>query len=291
MSEASPPTLSVGTHRRARPADRHAFWRSPDLPFIEAREVHDGRKVCYDRHAHATFSVGVITGGECIYWNQGIKERAGAGTLVLMNPEDVHACNPAANIAWSYRMIYVDVDWLTRQQLGCEDTCARDFRPFSEIVSTDGKLYRGLNALYDTLTDQHGDLLSKESAAIEYFHTLCRRLEQTPGACPLPANLRVDRAAEYIDANCTDTLRLADICKASGLSPAYLIRAFKTRFGMTPHAWLINRRIRFAQSELKRGRPLADVALAAGFADQAHFQRLFKRHVAATPRQYTAAQR
>ncbi len=50
---------------------------------------------------------------------------------------------------------------------------------------------------------------------------------------------------------------------------------------MTPHAYLLDQRIR-------QGQPLAEVALASGFADQAHFQRQFKRRVAATPGQYRA---
>jgi AraC-like DNA-binding protein len=55
---------------------------------------------------------------------------------------------------------------------------------------------------------------------------------------------------------------------------------------MTPHAYLINRRIQYSRAQLRRGRQIADVALDAGFADQAHLQRTFKRLVAATPGQY-----
>ncbi|MNY72070.1 Virulence regulon transcriptional activator VirF [compost metagenome] len=70
------------------------------------------------------------------------------------------------------------------------------------------------------------------------------------------------------------------------MSPSYLIRAFKQHYGMTPHAFLVNRRIQFAQDRLRSGQLIADVALEAGFADQAHFQRAFKQHLAATPGQY-----
>ena len=51
---------------------------------------------------------------------------------------------------------------------------------------------------------------------------------------------------------------------------------------MTPHAYLLNRRIQRSQHWLRQG-VTAEVALAAGFADQAHFQRTFKRQLAATP--------
>ncbi|MNE94729.1 Transcriptional activator FeaR [compost metagenome] len=55
---------------------------------------------------------------------------------------------------------------------------------------------------------------------------------------------------------------------------------------MTPHAYVINRRIQLGQSALRLGRPIAEVALESGFADQPHFQRMFKRLLAATPGQY-----
>ncbi|AOK50338.1 hypothetical protein WT60_26320 [Burkholderia sp. MSMB617WGS] len=59
------------------------------------------------------------------------------------------------------------------------------------------------------------------------------------------------------------------------MSPSYLVRAFDARYGMNPHASLANRRIRYGGARLKLGRPIADVALDAGFADQAHVQRAF----------------
>ena len=55
---------------------------------------------------------------------------------------------------------------------------------------------------------------------------------------------------------------------------------------MPPHAYLVNQRVQFAQARLRSGAPIAEVALEAGFADQAHFQRAFKQHLAATPGQY-----
>lgn len=80
--------------------------------------------------------------------------------------------------------------------------------------------------------------------------------------------------------------RHTEICSRSGYSAGHLIRAFRQHFGLTPHAYLINRRIQLGQRELKRGKSIVEVALSAGFTDQAHFQRTFKRLVATTPNQY-----
>jgi hypothetical protein len=65
------------------------FWRDETLPFIEARSIQDGRKVCYAKHTHETFSTGAITGGHSIYLNGKVRERVGTGALVVINPGDV----------------------------------------------------------------------------------------------------------------------------------------------------------------------------------------------------------
>src|SRR5690242_16455624 len=82
------------------------FWRDAELPFIEAREVKDGRKVCYAKHTHESFSIGAITAGQSTYLNGRVSERVGAGAVVVINPGDVHACNPIDEQPWSYRMFY-----------------------------------------------------------------------------------------------------------------------------------------------------------------------------------------
>ncbi|GGC35211.1 AraC family transcriptional regulator [Paraburkholderia caffeinilytica] len=261
------------------------FWRDDALPFIEARAIEDGREVCYAKHSHETFSIGAVTGGRSVYANRRANEWIGAGAVVMMNPDDVHACNPVADERWSYRMLHVDVDWLTGLQhdLGFGDNHA--FRAFSQTMTMDPALFDGLNRLYAILVDDDSEPMRKESAALTFFSAV----QQTLNPAPLPdhdAHGQLARAAEFIAENCTRPLKLEDVCEAAELSASHLIRAFKQRYGMTPHAYLINRRIQYSRAQLRRGYPIADVALDAGFADQAHLQRTFKRLVAATPGQY-----
>jgi hypothetical protein len=84
---------SAVNHARAKGASAPPFWRSDALPFIEARSIDDGRKVCYAKHSHETFSIGAVTGGRSVYLNRHAREWIGAGAVVMMNPDDVHACN------------------------------------------------------------------------------------------------------------------------------------------------------------------------------------------------------
>ena len=259
------------------------FWRDAALPFVEVRSVRDGRDICYGRHSHETFSIGAVTGGISTYWNRHAKETIGAGSVVVINPDDAHACNPVAGLPWSYRMFYVDVAWLTGLQHELGFSRNKGFRAFSTISTT--ALYTGLNHLYGVLTDEDSDGMRKQSAATAFFMDMQQTLDPAPARLA-DENGKLLRAAEFISDNCTRVLTLDDICAAANLSPAYLIRAFRGQFGMTPHAYLINRRIQYGQAQLKRGTAIADVAVASGFADQAHFQRAFKQHLAATPGQY-----
>ncbi|MBV4455976.1 MULTISPECIES: AraC family transcriptional regulator [Pseudomonas] len=261
------------------------FWRDPALPFIEARTIVDGRKVTYTRHAHEHFSIGAITAGRSYYHYGADRFQISAGTVVLMNPGDVHACNPIDNEPWSYHMLYLDTPWLTDLQHQLGFSTEQGYRPFGTPYTQDTVLYDGLLELYRILVDEQAEHLQKQSALVSYFTEVQQRLN--PSDTPMrEVNHKLERAAQYIREHCTQALKLEDICLAAGLSPSYLIRAFKQYYGLTPHAFLVNQRIQFARTQLRQGELIADVALAAGFADQAHFQRTFKQHVAATPGQY-----
>lgn len=269
--------------RKSRPVAE--FWRDAALPFIEARAVEDGRQLCYARHSHETFSIGAITRGESTYINREVHLRVCTGTVVLMNPGDVHACNPIDGSPWSYVMFYVDTGWLgaLQQALGLAEHPG--FQALDSIMSRDRKLYDGVVQLYAVLTDHDLSTEDKQDAATAFFTQLLQSL----GTLPEPrgdAHDKLERAAAFIQENCTRALKTSDICTAAALSPSYLIRAFRRLYGMTPHAFLLNQRVQLARLMLKQGEPLAEVALASGFADQAHFQRAFKQLLATTPGQY-----
>lgn len=262
-----------------------SFWRDAAVPFLEMRSIEDGRQVCYGRHSHEIFSIGAITHGQSTYSNREIDRPVSQGTVVLMNPGDVHACNPIDGEPWSYLMLYVDPHWLGGLQQARGQTDVPTFQRFACIASEDAELYQRLLQLRDTLLDPAHGARDKIAQATAFFSLMLERLP-LEGEHDEGINPRLEQAARLIHQHCGETLNLDTLCQAAELSPSQLIRGFKQRYGMTPHAYLLNRRIQFAHSRLKSGAPLAEVALEAGFADQAHFQRTFKHFLAATPGQY-----
>ena len=198
-----------------------------------------------------------------------------------MNPEEVHACNPIADEPWSYLMLYLDTGWLQRQQ---EEAGLGDaFRPFDMTASRDPLLYQGLCRLHRQLW-QEPEPLAREVACHQFSRQLLASL--TPASWDDRPPQHLQRAAELMQDDCSSPLTLAQLSAVAGLTPSHFVRSFSRHYGMTPHAYLLDQRIRHARPLLRRGEPLAEVALASGFADQAHFQRQFKRRVAATPGHY-----
>lgn len=260
------------------------FWRDKLLPFVEVRVVADGRIVSYGKHCHATFSIGAVTQGSCHYVNGAAERTIHAGTVVLFNPDVVHACNPINGQAWSYLMFYLDKTWLTnlQQQMGM---ATNHFCQFSHADSTDPQLFVALTALYQILKSDTS-LLNKEISLVEFFSQLYHWQFMPPK--PQVANAKLSQVADYITANAQQAIQLADLCQIAHLSPYHLIHSFKKHYGISPYAFLINKRIQQSQLLLKQGQSLSEVANNSGFADQAHFQRTFKKLLAVTPGVYQA---
>ena len=269
-------------------SDRHpaqqTFWRDPALPFIEARRVADGRDLHYGRHWHETHSVGVITGGRSTYVNGTHEEVVEQGAVVVVNPGDVHGCNPVGDAPWSYVMFYLDPVWLGGVQARLRGDADTAFRPYDQAALRAPHVVEAGVRLFDVLADARRSVAEREAAVVVFVALLDGAL--APGRHSEAAPRKVERVAEYIDTHFADPLPLQDLCDAAQLSGSYLIRAFKKRYGVAPHEYQTNRRIQYAKARLRAGAAIAQVALDVGFADQAHFQRVFKRMTAATPRQY-----
>ncbi|PXX45236.1 AraC family transcriptional regulator [Undibacterium pigrum] len=263
------------------------FWRDDRLPFIEARYLAEGRSDSYDKHAHETFCIGAITAGASNFVMAGKQHHVHAGELVIINPGQVHICSPDDDLPWAFCMLYVDASWLAALQTELGQQKNPEFQAYTSPVSDNVFLYEGLLALYQSLTDTETELLSKQGSVIQYFSEVHKHLQSAPAELHLE-NARLKLAADFIHEHCTQDLSLDDISAHAGLSASYLFRAFRKQYDMTPHAYLINRRVQYAQEKLRQGASIADAALEAGFADQAHFQRVFKRLLAATPGQYQA---
>ncbi len=109
------------------------------------------------------------------------------------------------------------------------------------------------------------------------------------GRTPLPrrsalSSRQLKRVQNFIEENCMRNIRLQELAELTDLSQSYFSHAFKAATGMPPHQWHMKVRMQRVQEMLQGTQmPLIDIAAAAGFADQAHFTRTFRRTFSLTP--------
>lgn len=98
---------------------------------------------------------------------------------------------------------------------------------------------------------------------------------------------RLNRVLEYIDANLCGSLHLSHLAAAAGMSPHYFSELFKQSTGTSPHRYVLSRRIDLAKERLRDSRcSVTEAALSAGFCDQSHFSRTFRRWVGVSPARF-----
>jgi AraC-like DNA-binding protein len=97
----------------------------------------------------------------------------------------------------------------------------------------------------------------------------------------------VRRISEHIDGNIEQRITLEVMAKLANLSVSYFVRAFKQSTGLTPHDYLMRRRVQLTIQLLSQtDLALSEIAHVAGFADQSHFAKRFRQYVGMSPRDY-----
>ncbi|MEK6346510.1 MAG: AraC family transcriptional regulator [Burkholderia sp.] len=288
--------MSSASASTARRDTRQSFWRDPALPFVESRRACRSR-ACYQPHHHPTWSVGAVDGGTSVFTGApGGPIALRPGMLVLVPAHRVHACNPAPGEAWSYQMLHFDAAWhdaVRREIAPAGPNGALDRQDPEPIrIVTNPALYAQCCELNALLFSDAAHPHDKEAALIEFIGACEADAAQgqpiPPPAAPAQLAAQIRPALDRLRAEPDSAIALDGLARLAGMSRYQLIRAFRAVTGMTPHAWQLNLRINLARARIRDGDSLAATAQQLGFADQAHFQRVFKAHAGVTPGAFRA---
>lgn len=241
----------------------------------------------FSRHIHDGYALGVIEQGALAFTYRGERMIASTGTVNLVIPGEAHDGQAATPAGWSYRMFYLAPDLLEKVAAELFGQARRPF--FSAGVIHDPCLASQITAVHRLLEHKDSMKLEQEAHVFNLLATfIARHSEQrTELGCDRHEEQAVKIAREYIEAHYAENISLQDLAQACHLSSFYLIRVFRRRFGVPPHVFLKQVRIRRAKECLAKGCLPIVVAQEAGFVDQSHFSRQFKQITGLTPGQYS----
>jgi len=243
----------------------------------------------YDRHIHCGYAIGVITHGVESFWCEGNTYHAPAGSIVTVNPYEVHDGSSGIEEGFIYRMFYFSPKDYAQMLsgIGAKEVNAPYF---AKAVVKDRELCRQLVRLHSFLETEPDPLLRHEMWVETFAELAARHADFPPSASRNRTNLPASRRMqEYLHDNLASAISLKQLADTANLSSFQALRQFKASFGLTPHRYLTNVRLFKAQGLLIDGLAPADVAAACGFADQAHLTRWYKRIYGITPGKYINA--
>lgn len=260
------------------------FWRAPHLENIDF--LH-GLNIThyYPRHLHEEYCIQLVLQGTETTIRRSTRYKAFPGSLVLMNPEEVHA---SESVRSEYKIIRIRPHTFSRIS---SELFGHDSQTlyFPKLIIQDSLVFPSLLRLYLKL-EQNLSSLEQESEFISAIGLLIKRQIKNHLNLAPPREERhyIKLVREHIKSRYAENISLSELSLLTNLSSYYLLRAFHRQVGFPPHEYQTQVRIAHARKLLSGGHAILDTALETGFCDQSHFARNFKRIVGMTPGQYVS---
>lgn len=239
----------------------------------------------FARHTHESFGIGLMLRGAQTSASGRGQVQARAGDLITVNPGEVHDGAPLGQSARGWVMLYLAPAIVA----AAAQDIAGDGRAvpleLAHPVLCDARGARLFRQCFAAMTVPASDASpsSRESTLLGLLAHLLH--EKTLPDRAAPAG--VARAQAWINDDPTGQHTLAALAELAGLNRYTFLRGFAKATGLTPHAYLLQRRLYVARGLIARGMPLAQVAAHSGFADQSHLNRVFVRSYGIAPGAYS----
>lgn len=241
----------------------------------------------YDPHWHDSYLIGFTEQGVQQFLCRKVLHNSTPGQAFLLEPGEIHDGNAPTAGGFTYSTLYLQPHWIERELRALhEDAPSHCLPSFASTLSNEPELVMQIATAFHAL--QMAELrIVRQTALDALLGKLSEHLLWRPRVVRDPRMPAVAlRARDYLHAHAEQDIGLDDLALASGVDRFRLSRAFKSAFGLAPHAYLIQLRLSKARNLLAQGRQPAEVAMALGFADQSHLGRWFRRCYGLTPASY-----
>lgn len=253
-------------------------WRPQVAGIVE---VFHARYVdhAYPMHTHDVWTLLLIDSGAVRYDldRRGRSHGAVPARITLLPPGVAHDGRAATPDGFRKRVLYLDGSVLAADLVG----------PAVDTPAIDDDALRDRVASLHAALVHPGDALEAESRLALIAERLRQRLNPDDAQPERRPDL-ADHFRDLLDERTVPGISLAEAAALLHAHPTHLVRAFRQAFGLPPHAYLTGRRVERARALLLAGWRPAQAATAAGFYDQSHLTRHFKRYLGTAPASYGA---
>lgn len=229
----------------------------------------------FSPHRHDTYTIAVTTAGVQSFNYRGDRWRSLPGQAMVLHPDEVHDGYCCDEAGFSYRAVYLPPAHVQTVIGGAA-------LPFlAEGVSTDPDLIRSALRLIAMCSGEHEPLGYQD--ALEQLVSAMQSCESGPPVKRTANRDAVMRVREFLDGVPEAGTSLEQLERIAGYDRWQLSRDFRSLLGTSPYRYLQCRRLERARQLLRSGLGMAAAAHEAGFADQSHFGRIFRRTFGTTP--------
>ena len=270
--------LTVLTDPAAGRTDSIRF--GPSAYGVERAEVHLSTRG-FDPHRHDTYGIGVTTAGVQTFRYRGSQRVCLPGQLHVLHPDEKHDGVPGTDEGFAYRILYVPPE-LVQGALGGHAL------PFvADPVQEPKPTARPIISLLADIDDPISELSCAEIAVAvaDCLVSLSDRPDRRRATVDIRA---VELVREYLAAHAREQTPASTLERIAGTDRFTITRHFRWAFGTSPDRYRMQRRLALAQAAIESGQSLVQVAAEAGFADQSHMTRQFKRTYGLTPNRWRA---
>ncbi|RBW58238.1 hypothetical protein DS884_10290 [Tenacibaculum sp. E3R01] len=237
----------------------------------------------FPMHSHNAYCIGILEEGSQILSFAKNNLIVPSNSIIMINPNEVHANYALDENGWKYKMMYVNSDvvkyiyslyWISK---------CKNIR-FKYYTLQDDFIFNLIKSFFNSFENTSFENLEHQLKRI-LSHLITNYATNTEEQEQVHQN-SINELKHILDEKFDTKLNLDNISKSLGINKFKTIRAFKKSTGMTPFSYVLQKRIEKSKILISQNVKLSHVALESGFYDQSHFSKYFKNYVGVTPISY-----
>lgn len=243
----------------------------------------DYNNFSFEKHIHEEYTITLIERGNMGAFLRGFNHKFDKSSIITINPDEVHSCGILSKEGFKHHSLYIStdiMDSILKENFNNNLLSFKNFQFSNEII------YQKLYPLMKCDTSMFSEL-SWECELIDAISSVLKINTKVSNEIVLPSHYKlIQYAKEFINDNYNQNFTLDDFSKEFDISKYHFLRLFKKHTFVSPHTYLMIRRVEKAKQFLRKNTNISEIAYLCGFTDQSHLNKKFKLLTGTTPGGY-----